>query len=270
MCKTLKQLNYGNGRINKMKIYSFLKAYIGPVYTGLASLCSIIGLMLMFISNTIACIIALTIFCVGFVVLIWGILRAINKVVLDNSDKEYKSISTTYVYHSKDGKKSTLDTYRMIQCKRLFLTEIHFNFKWTGTKMPKLSSDIQSIEKVRHNKDGNKWDDAVIKFNRPLRYNECTVMNIKSENDDIDNTAKPWLSCKLSAPIDMINYQIMLSYKKDGFNQPAFFERKKIDSDVDGDFEYIESVEFDEGNKIYRFCIVNPEPGYIYRLRWEK
>lgn len=43
-----------------------------------------------------------------------------------------------------------------------------------------------------------------------------------------------------------------------------------IDMDVDGDFEYIESVAFDEGNKVYSFSIVNPEPGYIYRLRWEK
>ena len=253
-----------------MKIYNFLKAYIGPTYTGFASLCSIVGLMLIFINNNTACIIALFVFCIGFIVLIYGILKAINKMVLDNSEKEYKSIATSYIYQSKDGKKSTLDTYRMIQCKRLFLTEIHFNFKWTGSKMPKLSSDIQTIENVRHNQDSNKWDDAVVKFDRPLRYNECTVMNIKSENDDIDNTAKPWLSCKLSTPIDMINYQIMLSYKQEGYRQPAIFERKKIDTDVDGDFEYIERVEFDTGNKIYRFSKVNPEPGYIYRLRWEK
>lgn len=253
-----------------MKVYNFLKAYIGPVYTGLASLCSIVGLVLVFMNSKTACIVALSAFCIGFVALIYGILRAINKIILENSDKEYKSISTSYVYQSKDGRKSTLDTYRMIQCKRLFLTEIHFNFKWTGTKMPKLSSDIQTIERVRHNEDGNKWDDAVVRFSKPLRYNECTVMSIKSENDDVDNTAKPWLSCKLSAPIDMINYHVLLSYKSDGYNQSAVFERKKIDTDVDGDFEYLESVSFDTGNKIYRFCKVNPEPGYIYRLRWEK
>lgn len=253
-----------------MKVYNFLKAYIGPAYAGFASLCSIVGLVLMFASSKTACIVALSVFCVGFIVLILGILRAIDKIILDNSDKEYKSISTSYVYQSKDGRKSTLDTYRMIQCKRLFLTEIHFNFKWTGTKMPKLSSDIQTIERVRHNEDGNKWDDAVVKFDRPLRYNECTVMSIKSENDDVDNTAKPWLSCKLSTPIDMISYHVMLSYKSDGYNQSAVFERKKIDTDVDGDFEYLESVSFDMGNKLYRFCKVNPEPGYIYRLRWEK
>lgn len=253
-----------------MKVYNFLNAYIGPTYSGLASLCSIVGLILMFTNNKTACIIALSVFCLGFIALIWGILKAINRVILENCDKEYKSISTSYVYHSEDGQKSTLETYRMIQCKRLFLTEIHFNFKWTGSKMPKLSSSTQTIERVKHNEDGNKWDDAVIKFGKPLRYNECTVMNIKSENDDFDGTAKPWLSCKLSTPIDMIDYHVMLSYKSDNFNKSAIFERKKIDTDVDGEFEYLESINFDMGNKMYRFCKISPEPGYIYRLRWEK
>lgn len=171
---------------------------------------------------------------------------------------------------SSDGRKSTLDTYRVIQCKRLFLTEIRFNFKWTGKKMPKLSSCAQTIENIHHNEDGNKWDDAIVKFQNPLRYNECTVVNIKTENDDYDNTAQPWLNCKLSAPIDMLDFRIMLSYKPNGYSKPAIFERKKIDSEIDGDYEYMESIEFDTGNKQYSFCKVNPNPGFVYRLRWEK
>lgn len=253
-----------------MKVYNFLKAYVGPACTGLASICSILGLVLMFINSKTACIVALCVICLGFAAIIWGILRGINRVILDNSEKDYKSIYTSYIYQSKDGRKSTLDTYRMIQCKRLFLTDIHFNFKWTGTKMPILSSKTQTIENVSHNDNCNKWDEAVVKFNRPLRYNECAVMNIKSDHDDVDNAAKPWLSCKLVNPIEMITYHVMLSYKENSYHEPAVFERKKIDMDVDGDFEYIESVAFDEGNKVYSFSIVNPEPGYIYRLRWEK
>ena len=42
-----------------MKVYNFLKAYIGPAYTGLASLCSILGLVLLFINSKTACIVAL-------------------------------------------------------------------------------------------------------------------------------------------------------------------------------------------------------------------
>lgn len=95
-------------------------------------------------------------------------------------------------------------------------------------------------------------------------------MNIKTENDDFDGKAKPWLSCKLESPIEMMVYRILLPYKPSNYNLNAVFERKKIDAQIDGDYDYIESVPFNSGNKQYSYCIVNPEPGYIYRLRWEK
>lgn len=253
-----------------MKVYTFLKAYIGPAFTCFASLCSIAGIMLLFINNKTACIIALAIFSIGLCVLIFGILRAINKLILDNSDKEYKSISSFYVYQSNDGRKSTFEVYRLIQCKRLFLTEIPYKFKWSGTKQPILTSSTQMIDDVHYNEDKNKWDGASIKFVKPLRYNECTVVNVKTENDDFDGAAKPWISCNLETPIEMMLFRVMLSYKPDNYDSPAVFERKRIDSEIDGDFEYLESVDFNGGNKQYSYCSVNPEPGYIYRLRWIK
>lgn len=253
-----------------MKIYNFLKAYIGPTYAGIASLCSIAGLVLLFVNSKTACIVALAVFCVGLVVIVYSILKAINKLILDNSEKEYRSISSFYVYQSNDGRKSTFEIYRLIQCKRLFLTEISYKFKWSGTRLPILTSNAQTIEGVRHDTDKNKWDGARIKFGKPLRYNECTVVNVKTDNDDFDGMAKPWISCNLEAPIEMMVFRVMLSYKPSEYKEPAIFERKKIDTEIDGAYEYLESVEFNTGNKLYSFCKTNPEPGYIYRLRWEK
>lgn len=253
-----------------MNIGNFLKAYIAPIYAGLVSFCTIAGFVLLFVNNKTACIIALAVFCLGLMILIYGILRAINKVILENSDKEYRSISSFYVYQSNDGRKSTFEVYRLIQCKRLFLTEIPYNFKWSGTKQPTLTSNAQTIVNVQHNKDNNKWDGAYIQFGRPLRYNECTVVNVKTDNDDFDGAAKPWISCNLETPIEMMLFRVMLSYKPDGFAAPAIFERKKIDTEIDGEYEYLESVEFNTGNKLYSYCKINPEPGFIYRLRWEK
>ena len=253
-----------------MTFYNFLKAYIGPLCTNIASLCSIVGLILLFINDKTACIIALIVFCIGLIVILYGILKVINKLLHDNSEKEYRGISSFYVYQSNDGRKSTFEVYRLIQCKRFFLTEIPYNFKWSGTKQPVLTSNAQIIENVQHNENKNKWDGARIKFKQPLRYNECTVVNVKTENDDFDGAAKPWISCNLVVPIEMMLFRIMLSYKPDGYNKSAIFERKKIDTEIDGEYEYLESVEFNEGNKLYSFCKINPEPGYIYRLRWEK
>lgn len=66
------------------------------------------------------------------------------------------------------------------------------------------------------------------------------------------------------------NFTLKKLYKPNEYNRNATFERKKIDAQIDCEYEHIESVPFNSGNKHYSYCIVNPEPGYIYRLRWEK
>lgn len=255
---------------DKMKINNFFKAYISPAYTWLASLCSIAGFVALFVNNKTACIIALSVFCICLLILLYTIFKGINRLILESWDNDYKSIATTFIYKAENERISTLDTFRTIQCKRLFLTEIHFKFKWTGSKIPTFSSCLQRIENVHHVDNDNQWDDAIVKFIRPLRYNECTVLNIKTTQDDFNNTAKPWLSCRLQSPLEIMQFCVMLPYKPNDFNEAAVFERKKIDSDVDGDFEYLESVEFNIQNKQYSFNKTNLEPGYIYRLRWKK
>ena len=57
---------------------------------------------------------------------------------------------------------------------------------------------------------------------------------------------------------------ILLSSKK------AIFERKLIDQEIDAEFEYIESIEFNSLYKQYYHVVVDPAPGYIYRIRWKK
>lgn len=253
-----------------MGIITFFKTYVSTPYTVLTSFCSIAGFIVLFVKNETACIVALSVFCLCLLALFFVIYRGINKLILESSEKEYRSISSFYTFECIDGQRSTFDVYRLIQCKRLFLKEISYNFKWSGTRMPEITSNTHSIKNVSHNADKEKWDDASIIFNRPLRYNESTVINIKTTNDDFDGQAKPWLSCKLESPIEMMVYRVLLPYKPNEYNSNATFERKKIDTQIDGEYEHIESVPFNSGNKQYSYCIVNPEPGYIYRLRWEK
>lgn len=224
----------------------------------------------MFVGNQTACLIALIVLCAGFAALIYGILRGINKAVSDNSEEDYRRISSFCIFQSHDGVKSTFESFRMIQSKRLFLTHIPYNFKWTGSLQPKLSSASQIIEDIVHYNDESKWDEAKIKFPHPLKYNESTVIHIKTENDDPDQKAQPWISCKLEAPIDMMTFRVLLSYKDAGFNRPATLEYKELNTQIDGDYKTIETVPFDTGNKMYFYCCASPTPGRIYRLRWEK
>lgn len=253
-----------------MRTYHFLKTYIGPTYGFLASLCSILSLVLLFVNSRMALIIALSVFCIGLLIVTYGIVRGINKMIQDNSKEEYKRIASFFIFQSNDGVKSTFEVFRTIQSKRLFLSEIPYNFKWTGSAQPILTSRSQQITDVKYNPDKNQWDEATIRFSQPLKYNECTIVNVRTENDDFDNTAKPYLTSKLETPIDMICFRVLLAYKPNDYNTPAKLMRKKIGTEIDGDFVLIGSVPFDREHKSYYHCLINPEPGYTYRIEWQK
>lgn len=250
--------------------FKFLKIYFGGILGILGSLCSIAGLVMCFSNNKTAIIISLSVVILCLLVVVVQILRVINRFVNENSTEEYKRISTSLTFRSIDSIKSSFEVYRTIQCKRLFLSEIPYNFKWTGTVPPKIDSLSQKISPLVHNQNKNEWDVAKIIFPRPLTYNECTVINIKTTNEDTDNTAKPWISSRLDTPIEVLVFRVLLSHKEKAYSASAIFERKKLLSQIDGDFEFVESVEFDKEHKLYYHSVSNPEPGYIYRLRWEK
>lgn len=248
----------------------FLRTYIGSAFTFIASVCSIVSLGLMFIGDKNSVIIALTTLVLGLMVIVVRILVGINRIIHVDSAEDYKRISSLYVYESANGVNSTFEVFRTIQCKRMFLSSIPYNFKWTGSIIPKISSLAQDISPLVQSNSKNEWDTLLIKFPSPLRYNQCAVVNVKTENDDSDGTAKPWISSRLDSPIEMMSYRVLLSYKPDGYNKPAYFERKKIDTQIDGDYEHVDSVPFNSNHKSYIYTVVNPEAGYIYRLRWEK
>lgn len=97
-----------------MKLWDFLRTYISSTCSFLASLCSILSIILMLVSNETYTLIALIVLCLGFIILIYGILRGINKIVLDNSSEDYRRISSFCIFQSHDGVKSTFESFLMI------------------------------------------------------------------------------------------------------------------------------------------------------------
>ena len=248
----------------------FIGTFIRPYFALAASICSIIGLIIVVLSDKDATIIALVTLCLCMILILIGVILAINKMLILNYGKDYKGISSFYVYQTDDGEKSTFETYRLIQCKRMFLSQIEYKFKWSGSLMPKIWSNSQIVDNIVHHDDVQQWDTAILKFKKPLTYNESTVVHIRTENDDHDGTAKPYIYCRLESPIDIMQFRVLLAYKADNYAEKAIFERKLISQEIDTDFEYIESVPFNSLYKQYYHVVVNPSPGYIYRLRWVK
>ena len=194
----------------------YLKKYIYPWFIDAASLASLLGLIIAFCSEDYAVIVALITFCISLLILLIAGLIAINKIIIRNYPNEYKKISSFYNFQCDDGIHSTFETFRLIQCKRSLLTEIKYDFKWSGSIIPKISSENQRIEIISE-RDETGTTTSLIKFKKPLTYNETTVLHIKTENDDADNTALPYLSCKIDTPIDVIQFRILLAYKADDY-----------------------------------------------------
>lgn len=82
----------------------------------------------------------------------------------------------------------TFETYRLIQCKRPLLTELEYNYRWSGSISPKISSENQRIEELACRTDDN-CNTAIIKFKKPLTFNESAVLHIKTSNDDAKGDA---------------------------------------------------------------------------------
>lgn len=248
---------------------NFLRLF-NPLVTTLASLASIVGLVVSIISNQYAVLIALVSIIISLVLILCGFYSILNKFLKHSYPDQYHRISTFVVFRCDDGINSEFESYRLIQCKIPVLTCIEYRYKWSGSTPPSLTSNNQIIEQHQPNSRKDEWDRATIKFKRPLMYNESTVVHVKTTNHDNDKTAKPWLECMISYPVEIIQFRVMLGYKKNSFNKKAIFERKKIDSDIDAGYDFIGNVDFDTKYKQYIYMCPNPEPGYKYRLRWEK
>ena len=245
----------------------YLKKYIYPWFIDAASLASLLGLIIAFCSEDYAVIVALITFCISLLILLIAGLIAINKIIIRNYTNEYKKISSFYNFQCDDGIHSTFETFRLIQCKRSLLTEIKYDFKWSGSIIPKISSENQRIEIISE-RDETGTTTSLIKFKKPLTYNETTVLHIKTENDDADNTALPYLSCKIDTPIDVIQFRILLAYKADDYSKPAMISRKRINSDEE--YQIIGSATFNQKYKQYFYISARPDAGYIYKIEWEK
>lgn len=194
--------------------------------------------------------------------LIYTLLKLLSK-----STTDFESKSTFIKYETLDGHKISYDVYKLIQCKRPLLSQYEYSFKWSGTHLPKITSELQKVENIFDSKDPSVYDKAILKFSKPLHYNESCVINFKADLDDSDKQSETYISNRIIRPVDVIHYRIVLRYK-DG-NSNAFLERRKIES-VSQNFEKLREVPFDTTSKSYEYALLNPELGYIYRLKWNR
>ena len=196
-----------------------------------------------------------------------SIIWAIYSFVKRSNENNHLKVSVFTKFEALDKTHSIFETYRVIQSKRLVLSEIDQNFKWSGSQLPKVSSRFQKVKDVITNE--HDYDKAILTFEKPLLYNETGVVHFRAETDDYDGKAKPYLDYKVESYINIIHYRVILKYKDD-FQQPAKVLKRPIDCKTPTEYEEIGSITFDERAKCYEYYLINPAPGYFYRIQWEK
>jgi hypothetical protein len=232
----------------------------------LASLASLIGFIIIFIGDKDKVLWSFVFFNLLLLILIGTLVYTILKL-LSNSASDFESKSTFIKYETLDGNKILYEAYKLVQCKRPILSEYELNFKWSGTHLPIITSELQEVENVLIDKDPSNCDKAILKFKAPLTFNENCVINFKAELDDTDKQSETCILNRISKPVDIIHYRIVLGYKENSEN--AILERRKINS-ISQSFKKIKEIAFDKISKSYEYPLLNPELGYIYRITWKR
>lgn len=233
-----------------------------------ASLASILAILAIFVNHNWATIIALSFFCLMLFVFTLYLLYSIHKI-LEVRDIEHENKSTFIKYQTDDGNKIIYETYKLIQCKKPLLTEFVYNFKWTGTHMPVIYSDLQEVFNIVDENDNTKYDKAVLKFKKPLYYNQNTVIHFKADLNDTDKVSKPYVETRVTEEIDIIHYRIILKHLSDDYSKNAVLKKAKINSNTSPTFEKQCEIAYDQSTKSYEYHLLKPDIGYYYRITWE-
>lgn len=252
---------------NSKNFTSTLVSLFSGKFAFFASLASVLGLILLFVTNKLAMFIALGFFCLMLLTFTVYLIYTLYKI-LDIKHSDHENRSTFIKYETLDGNIITYETYKLIQVKKPVLTEMDYNFKWTGTHLPTITSDLQEVVNIVDEQDPTKYDRALLKFKKPVYYNQNLVLHFKAKLDDADKQSKSHVETRVTSEIDIVHYRIILKNKPTEYNQNAILEKSKINSIVSASFEKIKEIPFDVTTKSYEYHLLNPEIGYYYRIRW--
>ena len=182
----------------------------------------------------------------------------------------YSALSSFVRYASTDGKNITYEAFRHIQVKRPCMSSLEHKFTWTGSIQPTFESDLQEIGNVDSIK-GEITKSVKLKFKRAKIYNDVEVIHLKMKLDDTDQKSETFIQHTVMSPVSVICFRVELLYVDSKyFGKLATLSRKETSKGHRASDEFLSSFSFDANAKSFYCNITEPEPGYMYRLSWER
>ena len=182
----------------------------------------------------------------------------------------FLALSAFVRYASTDGKNITYEVFRHIQVKRPCLSFFEHKFMWSGSIQPKFESDLQEIGGVDSIK-GENTKSLKLKFKRAKVYNDVEVIHIKMTMDDSDQKSETFIQQSVLSPVSVICFRVELLYTDTNyFGKKAILTRRETSKGHRASDETIGYYNFDATAKSFYCSVAEPEPGYTYRLAWER
>lgn len=253
-----------------MKLFTNISKFIGPYFVVFASAASIISLILVFISNTTAVIVALTSFIIFLFALSFKLLSLINSYLEQIYPVGYHSNFAFIKYTTIDGKHIVYESYKALQCKMPIMLEYNHGFKWSGNKPPVIKSSLQTLGTIIPATNNTDYDRIPFCFTNPLLYNQSAVLHINMELDDSDGKSSPYLESRVASPVEVICYRVELFHKDKKYKSDAKIYKRLINAVITPKDELITSVPFNQLTKSFEYFLLKPQMGYYYRMEWEK
>ena len=236
----------------------------------ISSLCSIISIVILCFNTQTGITIAAISLSLSLIILLIAIVRVLNRFLEKDTTEKHRCIANFVRYKTNDGENIEFESYKLIQVKCSIMQYFETGFKWTGKNFPKVHSELQDVVFSKPSESADEYDSAKLKLREPALYNQTKVIHFKTTTNDAAKISEPKVELCVKLPIEFIQINISLGYKDSSFNKTAKVERARWGINMPQRYELLDSISFDSNLKQYSYSFINPEPGYLYKISWER
>lgn len=239
-------------------------------WPNLAGIAGVVGLVVLFVRQPRDIIIALATIIVLLILLFLRLWTVLGNYVSTKYPEGHVVISTLARYSTVDGYKYKHEVFKHVHCKRPFMVDFMYGYRWTGSRAPtSISSDYQEIGE-RATAQAGGYDQVRLVLKKPLFYNEVGVVHVVLHLDDHDQKSEPHLDTRVTEPTQLLRWHVELRHLHARYAKPAKVSRRKIDAKAPQNYSHLATVSFDPISKSFEHYIPHPDVGYFYRLSWDK
>lgn len=247
-------------------IKKFLTILERPLLT-VSSICSVVSVVVLCFSDIVGFAIVTAVLCLSIFIFLAALLRVLNRFLESDTGRNHNCVSSFVTYRTDDGDSIVFESYKLIQVKCCIMQVFDIGFKWSGKHNPQISSDLQTVETYHFKNDVKEYDEAKLKLRVPALYNQTTLIHFRTKTNDVEHLSEPKVELAVKYPIEYIQVNVILGYKS-SFCSPAKVERIRMDGNLPQSYETLDSTPFDTVTKQYSYRLINPEPGYFYKISW--